>query len=181
MCTRETILDCGGAFIYVHTLLTTSERRQRCHSNRILSGKGVCLVLQRLTISPQLVNISQESLFYDLLTVCGRVLSPSSLPASHIDPRDDIAISTIQTSLAILMDGSALVSKLPFIAPAAGLLSQALTMRDASVTNISPDNLNVLIYASPGSKTIQKGVRKSYAESRQNRKDHCQCRHVVRR
>ncbi|KAN0133017.1 hypothetical protein V8E53_009047 [Lactarius tabidus] len=51
-------------------------------------------------------------------------------PASHIDPHDDIAMNAIQTSLAVLMAGSSLASKLPFIAPIAGLLLQALTMRD---------------------------------------------------
>ncbi|KAN0135413.1 hypothetical protein V8E53_006692 [Lactarius tabidus] len=51
-------------------------------------------------------------------------------PVSHIDSPDDIAMSAIQTSLAVLMTGSALASKLPFIAPIAGLLLQAFTMRD---------------------------------------------------
>ncbi|KAF8264656.1 hypothetical protein EI94DRAFT_441388 [Lactarius quietus] len=39
-------------------------------------------------------------------------------------------MGAIQTSLAVLQAGSALASKLPFIAPIAGLLLQALTMRD---------------------------------------------------
>ncbi|KAF8258924.1 hypothetical protein EI94DRAFT_1814322 [Lactarius quietus] len=43
---------------------------------------------------------------------------------------EDIAMSAIQTSLAVLMEGSSLATKLPFIAPIAGLLLQALTMRD---------------------------------------------------
>jgi len=51
-------------------------------------------------------------------------------PASRIDPHDDLAMNAIQTSLAVLMTGSSLASKLPFIAPIAGLLLQALTMRD---------------------------------------------------
>ncbi|KAF8269822.1 hypothetical protein EI94DRAFT_897032 [Lactarius quietus] len=51
-------------------------------------------------------------------------------PASHIDTHDHIAMSAIQTSLAVLQEGSSLASKLPFIAPIAGLLLQALTMRD---------------------------------------------------
>jgi hypothetical protein len=48
----------------------------------------------------------------------------------HIDTHDDIAMNAIQTSLAVLMTGSSLASKVPFIAPIAGLLLQALTMRD---------------------------------------------------
>ncbi|KAI9443838.1 hypothetical protein H4582DRAFT_2071322 [Lactarius indigo] len=47
-----------------------------------------------------------------------------------IDANDDIAMSTIQTSLALLKEGSSLATSLPFIAPIAGLLLQALTMRD---------------------------------------------------
>ncbi|KAN0130963.1 hypothetical protein V8E53_011341 [Lactarius tabidus] len=51
-------------------------------------------------------------------------------PAWHISMYDDIAMSAIQTSLAALKEGSALAANLPFIAPIAGLLLQALTMRD---------------------------------------------------
>ncbi|KAH8986556.1 hypothetical protein EDB86DRAFT_2245542 [Lactarius hatsudake] len=50
--------------------------------------------------------------------------------AWHVDTDDDIAISAIQTSLAVLKEGSSLATELPFIAPIAGLLLQALTMRD---------------------------------------------------
>ncbi|KAH9014183.1 hypothetical protein EDB83DRAFT_2321561 [Lactarius deliciosus] len=49
---------------------------------------------------------------------------------SDIDTHGDITISAIQTSLAALKEGSALATKLPFIAPIAGLLLQAFTMRD---------------------------------------------------
>ncbi|KAH9036945.1 hypothetical protein EDB85DRAFT_672031 [Lactarius pseudohatsudake] len=52
-------------------------------------------------------------------------------PACHIDPRDDITMNAIQTSLALLKEGSSLATELPFIAPIAGLLLQVLTMRDA--------------------------------------------------
>ncbi|KAH8989277.1 hypothetical protein EDB92DRAFT_882461 [Lactarius akahatsu] len=50
--------------------------------------------------------------------------------AWHVDTRDDIAMSAIQTSLAALKEGSSLATELPFIAPIAGLLLQALNMRD---------------------------------------------------
>jgi hypothetical protein len=73
-------------------------------------------------------------------------------PASHIDPPDDIAMNAIQMSLAVLVTGSSLASKLPFISPIAGLLLQALTMRDARVPYISSDN--VLMSASSGSEAI---------------------------
>ncbi|KAH9169921.1 hypothetical protein EDB89DRAFT_2244424, partial [Lactarius sanguifluus] len=49
---------------------------------------------------------------------------------SEIGTHGDMTMSTIQTSLAALKEGSALATKLPFIAPIAGLLLQALTMRD---------------------------------------------------
>ncbi len=61
-------------------------------------------------------------------------------------------MSAIQTSLAVLKDGSSLAAKLPYIAPIAGLLLQALTMRDARIKHISSDN--VLMNASPGSEAI---------------------------
>ncbi|KAH9169932.1 hypothetical protein EDB89DRAFT_1383048 [Lactarius sanguifluus] len=50
--------------------------------------------------------------------------------AWHIDTHDDVAMNAIQTSLAVLKEGSSLATKVPFIAPIAGLLLQALTMRD---------------------------------------------------
>ncbi|KAH9056516.1 hypothetical protein EDB87DRAFT_1220421 [Lactarius vividus] len=48
----------------------------------------------------------------------------------QIDTHDDIAMGAIQSSLALLKEGSSLATNLPFIAPIAGLLLQALTMRD---------------------------------------------------
>ena len=91
--------------------------------------------------------------------------------ALHVDVHDDIAMNAIQTSLAVLMTGSSLASELPFIAPIAGLLLQALTMRDARIPYISFNN--VLTCASLGSKAIQRGMRDSNAQTRQNREDHC--------
>jgi hypothetical protein len=57
-------------------------------------------------------------------------------PVSQIDTQDDIAMSAIQTSLAVLQQGSSLATQLPFIAPIAGLLLQALTMRDVRITHM---------------------------------------------
>ena len=45
-------------------------------------------------------------------------------------------MGTLQTSLAVLQQGSSLAAKLPFIAPIAGLIVQALAMRDVRVTYI---------------------------------------------
>jgi len=61
-------------------------------------------------------------------------------------------MSAIQTSLAVLKEGSSLATKLPYIAPIAGLLLQALTMRDARLTLIFSDD--VLMIAPPGSDAI---------------------------
>ena len=97
--------------------------------------------------------------------------TPSSDAASHVNVHDDIAMNAIQTSLAVLMTGSSLASKLPFIAPIAGLLLQALTMRDARVPYISSDN--GLTYTYLGSEAIQRGMRDSDAQTRQNREDRC--------
>ena len=60
-------------------------------------------------------------------------------PASSelIGGRGATAISAIETSLAALKEASALAGKIPFIAPVAGLLLQALTMRDASIPLLS--------------------------------------------
>ncbi|KAI9451697.1 hypothetical protein BJY52DRAFT_92179 [Lactarius psammicola] len=51
-------------------------------------------------------------------------------PAWHFGTHDNVAMSAIQTSLAVLKEGSSLAAKLPYIAPIAALLLQALTMRD---------------------------------------------------
>ncbi|KAH8976987.1 hypothetical protein EDB86DRAFT_1389756 [Lactarius hatsudake] len=57
-------------------------------------------------------------------------LAHDTAVVSEIDTHGDMTMSTIQTSLAALKEGSALATKVPFIAPIAGLLLQALTMRD---------------------------------------------------
>ena len=72
-------------------------------------------------------------------------------------------MNAVQTSLAVLMTGSSLASKVPFIAPIAGLLLQALTMRDARVSSIFSEN--VLTNGSPGSEAMQRGVRDSDAQA----------------
>jgi len=51
-------------------------------------------------------------------------------PAWHINMHDEVAMNTIQTTLAVLKEGGSLATKLPYIAPIAGLLLQALAMRD---------------------------------------------------
>ena len=60
-------------------------------------------------------------------------------PAWHITMHDDVAMNTIQIALAALKEGSSLATKILFIAPIAGLLLQALTMRDVRLSHISSD------------------------------------------
>ena len=57
-------------------------------------------------------------------------------PDWHISTHDDVAMNTIQTALAVIKEGSSLATKLPFVAPIAGLLLQALTMRDVRLTRL---------------------------------------------
>jgi len=58
-------------------------------------------------------------------------LNPAS--SGQIGGRGDTAMSAIEMSLTALKEASALAERIPFIAPVAGLLIQAITMRDASV------------------------------------------------
>ena len=51
------------------------------------------------------------------------------VPSESIGGNSDVAMSVIETSLATLQAGSALVANVPFIAPIAGIILQALQMR----------------------------------------------------
>ncbi|KAI0246689.1 hypothetical protein BJV78DRAFT_1157680 [Lactifluus subvellereus] len=82
--------------------------------NKLISfGKAVCKALR---VSSR--NCQQAS----------GSLNPVS--SEQIGGRGDVAMNAIQTSLAALKDGSALVAKVPYLSPIAGLLLQTLTMRD---------------------------------------------------
>jgi len=56
-------------------------------------------------------------------------------------------MSAIETSLAALKEASAIAGKIPFIAPVAGLLLQALTMRDASIPLPSQQSSILPVYS----------------------------------
>ncbi len=49
-------------------------------------------------------------------------------------------MGVIETSLAALKEGSALVAQVPFIAPVAGLILQALQMRSVRFQLVFPDD-----------------------------------------
>ncbi|KAI0301733.1 hypothetical protein B0F90DRAFT_1816933 [Multifurca ochricompacta] len=57
-------------------------------------------------------------------------LSPNRDSSELIGAGSDITMNAIQTSLVVLKEASALATKIPYIAPIAGLLLQVLQMRD---------------------------------------------------
>jgi hypothetical protein len=67
---------------------------------------------------------------------------PDPAPSGQIGGRMDTAMGAIEVSLAALKDASALTAKIPFISPVAGLLLQALTMRDASILLLPQSSLS---------------------------------------
>ena len=113
--------------------------RRECSPSSFLSGKPpVVSFPPLLTIRLQWVSHTLDSLRQHLLI---RLLKQvdvdiDSVSSGQVDLPNDFAISAIKTSLAALKDGSALVAKIPYIAPVAALLLQALTMRDASPSHI---------------------------------------------
>ena len=172
----------GGAVLLVvyegvHTLLSHHHHHPMLSK---MSFKSVSLRKRRHRSSPATSDDQPPTRKYYLgspiISFADRSWSDTTAvvsdPASHIDTHDDMTMGTLQTSLAVLVAGSSLASKLPFIAPIAGLLLQALTMRDVRVIYITSDH--VLMSASLGSEAIQRGVRNSDAQTRQNREDHCQ-------
>ena len=60
------------------------------------------------------------------------------VPSGPIAEGRDIAIGVIEASLATLQVGSAFVASVPFIAPVAGIILQALKMR-----GVRPDSLHI--------------------------------------
>ena len=59
----------------------------------------------------------------------GSAAGVDPVSSGTISGRSDVAMSVVETSLAALQTGSALVTSVPFIAPVAGLILQALQMR----------------------------------------------------
>ena len=63
--------------------------------------------------------------------------SLDSVPSGSIGGGGDVAMGVIETSLAALKEGSALVARVPFIAPVAALILQALQMRGVRLRFVS--------------------------------------------
>ena len=79
---------------------------------------------------------------------------PDLVSSEPIGGTDGTSINTIKTSLAALKEGSALASRIPYISPIAGLLLQALAIRDVSVRLFPwPSNLSTSTWL--GSETVR--------------------------
>ncbi|KAH9051330.1 hypothetical protein EDB83DRAFT_1303678 [Lactarius deliciosus] len=77
-------------------------------------------------LSPKPFSLSKMIPTSHLATCYYRYL----IPARRIGTHRDVTLSAIPTSLAALKEVGVLAAKLSYIAPIAGLLLQALTMRD---------------------------------------------------
>jgi len=84
-------------------------------------------------------SVSYWNSFYFLWLIDGpyTAIRPDPASSEPIGGAGDISMSAIETSLAVLKEASALAATIPYISPVAGLLLQALTMRDASVRPLS--------------------------------------------
>ena len=58
--------------------------------------------------------------------------------SEQIDGVLDIGVSAVETSLAAMKEANALIEKIPWYSPVAGLILQALAMREASLRILSP-------------------------------------------
>ena len=76
-------------------------------------------------------------------------------------------MGAIEVSLAALKEATALTAKIPFIAPVAGLLLQALTMRDASIL-LTPHNRLYLTNALTGTEAQQGRMGRCHGQAREN-------------
>jgi hypothetical protein len=101
-------------------------------------------------------------------------------PASSdaIGDAGDMAMSAVETSLAVLKEASAFAGKIPYISPVAGLLLQALKMRDASGFTVLREAL-YLTSTSVGGKTVRRRVEDCDGQSRESRWSGMQHRRVV--
>ena len=116
-----------------HGLHSRARHLSCCYSEK--QFPGFSLRLREIPSKPvsivhkiTLLIISPHSLSFSLLAG-----NPNPVSSGKTGGRGDVAMNGIQTFLAALKDGSALVAKVPYISPMAGLLLQTLTMRDVSV------------------------------------------------
>jgi hypothetical protein len=114
---------------------TITECRRECSPS---SGKPPVVSfphLPSLTIRLQFVSLTRDTQGCHSLIPYQVDVDIDSVSSRQVGV--PIAMDAIKTSLAVLKDGSALAAKIPYIAPVAGLLLQALTMWDASHLHIS--------------------------------------------
>ena len=95
------------------------------------------LIPRRVISMPVSANRFQFScrLLHQISIVSADGVDPVS--SDSIGGRKDVAMGVIETSLAALQTGSALVNNVPFIAPVAGLIIQALQMRGVRFRSLS--------------------------------------------
>jgi hypothetical protein len=77
-------------------------------------------------------NPSYLTFSFQLIDGAFSATRPDPASSETIGSTGDIAMSAIELSLAALKEASSFAGKIPYISPVAGLLLQALTMRDAS-------------------------------------------------
>jgi hypothetical protein len=129
------------------------------------------IAIRRIRRSPSTVTHQSigEDLDFSRLMVLQHLIhwpNPAS-PASSEPNRGigDATISGIEVSLSALKEASALTAKIPYISFVAGLLLQALTMRDASIRPLSVVVIAFLNSTSTGGKAIQGRVETGDGES----------------
>lgn len=125
---------------------TTIKRRRACNPSNpstFISDKLPAVsFLRPLEIRLYPVCHTWDALWCQLLIRFeGNVDVISASSTRQVDASSDIAMGAIRTSLAALQVGSAFATKIPYIAPVAGLLLQALAMRDASRSYIPSNNV----------------------------------------
>jgi hypothetical protein len=94
------------------------------------------LFLSRLCFDSLFVSVLMTVLVSSWLNNCSTPAprnSSNPVSSEQIGGTSDTAMSATRTALAALKEGSALVARIPYISPIAGLLLQALAMQDVRV------------------------------------------------
>ena len=92
-------------------------------------SKGLPYPREQDTVYPCVVAKRQYTHCWLTRTWLGSADDGDPKPSETIGGGSDLAMGVIETSLAALQTGSALVTNVPFISPIAGLILQALKMR----------------------------------------------------
>jgi hypothetical protein len=104
---------------------------------------------------------------------------PDHASSETISDTGDVAMSAIETSLAALKEASAFAGKIPYISPVAGLLLQALTMRDASGFLLPCEGSSILLLRPTGGETVRGRLDGCDGQSQEGRRSGVQHWSVV--